>query len=394
MIGHAKPNFTLPRKKSESSSCPAKGSADAIKSPYRPAAPKTKTIIQLSNDVPAVPTQVTLTSTQPPPLPAKLPPIQAAAVGPKKSIVLNETNDGRKLLMSHGKPNFVAPPKIQQQPMSQTTRKPIGTKESAENYLDVKIKSLKPQRSVDDSFSSRIAEKKAIFEKPAPASPFAQNTWKPLKSKDMQHTSSTNSNEIHRTLSRLRSTDGSKDKDTKIKSPNYSGQTTPDSSNDSGHSSPLPQPTIINKSAFEQHVTDAVNKNLPNGRKTSASTTTNFAQRTIVSFSKDLNDSPNRYPEHVQVTKTMTSNTETTTSYRRQEAIFDNIRFSINDQAQVIHKLKHWTYISASGANEQNSMGKEIKEMPINYYSLNIPCVIYFHFIRYYVASMQLFINV
>lgn len=341
MITHAKPNFTLSRKKSNNAPLPPNGlTPEKMRntSEVSITSPKIKTIIQLNNGIATV-QGVPVTSTQPPPLPIKLPPIQSNAADLKKSTMPNETIEGRKLLMSHGKPNFVAAAKTQQQFTPKNHCNQIGTKEIAENYLDVKIKSLKPQRSISNSSSCRIAEKKAIFEQPS-LSIHTANVLKPLKSKENNNSTSANSNEIHRALNRLRSTDGSKD--FQLKSLNFSGQTTPhsDSSNDSGHSSPLPQTSAINKSTFEKHVTDAVNKNISNGQGHSISNTTNFEQRTVVSFAKELNDAPNRYPEHVRITKKITSNTETMTSYRRQEAIFDNIRFSINDQAQVIHKLK------------------------------------------------------
>lgn len=62
-----------------------------------------------------------------------------------------------------------------------------------------------------------------------------------------------------------------------------------------------------------------------------------FGQKTFVSFSKDLQDAPNRYPEKVHVTKTIT----TTERYVQQtQTVFQNVRFSIDDQAHVVPKLK------------------------------------------------------
>lgn len=344
-ISHGKPNYTMPRKKSNHSAvnqttCDkfVKETSSSSEKQHPQLSPPRATK-QISNE-PVKQAHVTVSSTLPSPLPVKLQSKQSTSAGAQKPILTKEANESRKLLISHGKPNFIAPAKIQQhqpkQMHNQTT-----TKDAVENYLEVKIKSLKPQRSIDESSSLRLLEKKAMFEKPSPSNPFA-NAMKSLKTKETNKSTSANSNDIQRALNRLRSTDRANGPN--YKPLNYSGQNTPhsDCSNDSGHSSPLPQPSYINKTAFEQHVTDAVKKNIPDGRKTSSSNnTTNFEQKTFVSFSKELNDSPNRYPEHVHVTKTISSSTETMTSYRRQEAVFDNIRFSINDQAQVIHKLKH-----------------------------------------------------
>lgn len=332
-ISHAKPNYTLPGKKPESSAGPAIGlPSDANSLPNRTAAaqlpprlipPKPKTIIQSNNDTSVAPAQ----ATNPPPILAKLQANQTNEADSNKSTIPKGTIESRKLLISHGKPNFIAPAKTQQRFTSKTACN------QAENYLSVKIKSLKPQRSLDDSSSSQIAEKRAIFDKASPSS-HVTTTWKSLKSKKATKSPSTDSKGIHVAFNRLHSTD--EHKVSKLKPLIYSGHDTlhDDNSNDSGHSSPLPQAAPINKSAFEQHVTDAVSKSHSNGRNGITSNVANFEQRTVVSFAKELNDSPNRYPEQVRVTKTVTSSTATTT-------IFDNIRFSINDQSQVIPKLKH-----------------------------------------------------
>lgn len=340
LISHAKPNYTLPGKKPESSAGSAIGLASdanphlnettAAQLSPRLVPPKLNTMIQSNKDTSVAPAQ----TTHSPPVLARLQTNQTDAADLNKSTIPKGTTESRKLLISHGKPNFIAPAKTQPRFTSKTACNQTG------NYLSVKIKSLKPQRSIDDSSSSRIADKKAIFDKASPSN-HVTPTWKTSHSKKATKSQSTDSKGIHATLNRLHSAD--EHKVSKLKPLIYSGHDTlhDDSSNDSGHSSPLPQPSPINKSAFEQHVTDAVSKSRPNGRKDVTSNVANFEQRTVVSFAKELNDSPNRYPEQVRVIKTVTSSTATTT-------IFDNIRFSINDQSQVIPKLKHWIYLVSS----------------------------------------------
>lgn len=64
-----------------------------------------------------------------------------------------------------------------------------------------------------------------------------------------------------------------------------------------------------------------------------------FEQKTIVSFSKDLLNAPNNYPEQIRVKKTIINETS-----HRSPAIadtpFHNIRFSIQTNGQVIPKAK------------------------------------------------------
>lgn len=62
-----------------------------------------------------------------------------------------------------------------------------------------------------------------------------------------------------------------------------------------------------------------------------------FEQKTIVSFSKDLLNAPNNYPEQIRVKKTITNGQSTVNI---ADTPFHNIRFSIKTNGQVIPKAK------------------------------------------------------
>lgn len=71
--------------------------------------------------------------------------------------------------------------------------------------------------------------------------------------------------------------------------------------------------------------------------------TKNFEQKTIVSFSKDLLNVPNMYPEQIRVVKKAIITTEThhfPDNGIESAANFQNIRFSIGPNAQVVSKKK------------------------------------------------------
>lgn len=78
--------------------------------------------------------------------------------------------------------------------------------------------------------------------------------------------------------------------------------------------------------------------------KTTLSTTNQFEtkqqfeQKTIVSFSKDLLNAPNNYPEQIRVKKTVIN--ETQRSPAIADSPFHNIRFSIQTNGQVIPRAK------------------------------------------------------
>lgn len=65
-----------------------------------------------------------------------------------------------------------------------------------------------------------------------------------------------------------------------------------------------------------------------------------FEQKTIVSFSKDLLNAPNNYPEQIRVKKPITNGQRTPTAAPIADTPFHNIRFSIKTNGQVIPKAK------------------------------------------------------
>lgn len=65
--------------------------------------------------------------------------------------------------------------------------------------------------------------------------------------------------------------------------------------------------------------------------------TKQFEQKTVVSFSKDLLNAPNNYPEQIRVKKTVI----TKSSHTGSDNPFQNIRFSIQTNGQVIPKPKN-----------------------------------------------------
>lgn len=65
-----------------------------------------------------------------------------------------------------------------------------------------------------------------------------------------------------------------------------------------------------------------------------------FEQKTIVSFSKDLLNAPNNYPEQIRVKKTIINESVQQRSPAIADSPFHNIRFSIKTNGQVIPKAK------------------------------------------------------
>lgn len=276
-----------------------------INKSIEPISPKTRNVLDRSRSID------TAIVSSPPPLPVKLPSTKLY-ITKKDEPKTNET-DTKKLFISHGKPNFVMPSKIKTKVIIKPSP-PRSTKEKCENYLEVKIKSLKPQKSIDDTLN---VDKKLSHDI-EPAVNQLESAIRSLKSfKSVDDTIDDaipiEHNELHRALTKLRSID---DSDGYSKTPNWSGRSTPASelSADSGNVSPPP-------STFGKTITQE--------NHTSYS---NFEQKTVVSFSKDLIDAPNRYPESIKVTKTISSHTTSTL----QQTVFNNIKFVIDDQVQVM----------------------------------------------------------
>lgn len=345
LISHGKPNFTLPRKTEKKALFEQKTndgnqyqpvfktpmtpmtSSSLVKSANigmdrnlnqssnmnvtiinkstEPISPKTRNVLNRSKSIDNA------IASSPPPLPAKLPSTRLYITRTEEP--KTNDNDTKKLFISHGKPNFVVPSKSKSKIIIKTSP-PRSTKEKCENYLEVKIKSLKPQKSIDDT----LHVDKKVSNDIEPAVHQLESAIRSLKSfKSVDDTIDDaipiEHNELHRALTKLRSID---DSDGFSRTPNWSGRSTPASelSADSGNVSPPP-------STFGKTITQE--------NHTSYS---NFEQKTVVSFSKDLIDAPNRYPESIKVTKTISSHTTSTV----QQTVFNNIKFVIDDQGQVM----------------------------------------------------------
>lgn len=341
MISHAKPNFTLPLKPNSTikttpyapiSTKISKSASDALKSSYN----ISKTMILNDNSHENIVANYELPLHPSPPIPVRLPP---KPVDPMSYKIGN--NDKKKQLISHGKPNFVVSPAHKLHSPSKVI---LNSNEACQNYLEVKLKSLKSKPVGNDL--QRVVDRKAIFEQTAVNAPKLITTkYKPpgkaIKSlkayKTFDETDVTlsiqsnaytrspeNSNEIHQALTRLRTTDSTAE--IKSKNSNISDHSTPgsDLSTDSGHSSPVP---LINRNDFEhQSVSHSSDRNqIKNCASDTESSTnqSNFAQKSFVSFSKELLDSPNCYPDKVQVTNTISSSTKSTRFVQR--TTFKNI---------------------------------------------------------------------
>lgn len=257
----------------------------------------------------------------PPPLPTKLPP-SMKVYNIKRDETKNTEQDGKKRFISHGKPNFVVPQKstVIIKPSSNTS-----TKQACENYLEVKIKSLKPQKSIDESEKkfTNVYDSAATAFTPINHLGAAKRSLK--SSKSMENIAddpicNNEHNEIRRALTKLRCVDDM-DSNPLPQTQNWSGRSTPASelSADSGNSSPP-------ASAFGRP--SANNSN---------NAYTNYEQKTVVSFSKDLLDAPNRYPESIKVTKTITSSSSHHSTSVVQQTFFNNVKFIIDDNGQVVH---------------------------------------------------------
>lgn len=220
---------------------------------------------------------------------------------------------------------------------------PSPVTQTYENYIDVKINGKNNKLQPISPGTRNVASKKALFEKPSNESSIVQDTTKkPLKSalskptNQMTSISSSNANRLPNGFNNNNNNNNHVTTKTTItiKSPNEPVK------NVSKSSYILQtQPSIngANKNHFTtaNHSTKEISTS-DNGDGING-TTTNYEQKTIVSFSKDLLDAPNKYPEQIRVTKQVI--TESSTSIVQKS--FGNIRFSIDpNSTSVVAKPK------------------------------------------------------
>lgn len=234
----------------------------------------------------------------------------------------------QKLFLSHGKPNFVVKSCDKQTPT--TPKDTLNSKQQCENYLEVKIKSLKPQKSRDDS----LTDNNIIFNQQINTlkHPNDEANNNPLKN-------IIKSLKPHKTVDEI---DASSNLNQKI----YTGNGTlprklvstwqEQNKINNNHKNAGHLPLVIkdNHSKIFSETSNNIHSFNKNG--VAVNGVTNFQQKTMVSFSKDLQDAPNLYPEMVKVTKTITTKSETTTVH--QQNMFSNIKFIIGNDGQVMHK--------------------------------------------------------
>lgn len=196
------------------------------------------------------------------------------------------------------------------------------------NALKVDVVQSENNNKQNNITDSLVANKKALFEKKS------LNETVPSMSIKQTKSIKAKSSHIGNTMNRLRNkcvTEQSTQSNGHLINMNYSNNNT--------HTSTSSFNVMRNK--FCQDQTQSVNAN-----NTALKKNHNFGNNTnkIVTngnnasnVSEDLQDAPNRYPEKIHLTKTIT----TTERYVHQtETVFSNLRFSIDDQAHVVPKLK------------------------------------------------------
>lgn len=233
-----------------------------------------------------------------------------------------EADSGTKKLISHGRPNFIVPSTKKSKVIIESS--PLTSKEKCENYLEVKIKSLRPQKSFDGACDRK--ESFARTHMPTNQYGTAIRSLRSYKSID-DCIDQAGANELHQALSKLRTVDTDVEARSYGKTYNQSGHSTPASelSTDSGNSSP--PSSAYGHRALENR-----------SAQRDGDDYTNYEQKTVVSFSKDLLHAPNRYPETIKVTRTITtSHSQQHTTSVAQQTVFNNLKFVIGDNGQVTH---------------------------------------------------------
>lgn len=187
---------------------------------------------------------------------------------------------------------------------------------------------LKKKNSVDETRNVSVANKKALFEKPAESIP-KTNGVKTTQNKVISNKSTTNqiSNGKYSTLNSPRII-------SQANNQQKPGITTVALNKNTSYSSlgrPAAPVTTVNKDRVDHHF----ERTLHTVNETT--TTKQFEQKTFVSFSKDLLNAPNKYPDQIRVKKTLV--TERSHAIN-QDNPFNNIRFSIQPNGQVIPKPK------------------------------------------------------
>ncbi|XP_055313172.1 uncharacterized protein LOC129574757 [Sitodiplosis mosellana] len=194
---------------------------------------------------------------------------------------------------------------------------------------------IKKKNSVDETRNVSVANKKALFEKPVESIPKTNGV------------KTTQSNKV--ILNRTTSNQIPNGKFSTLNSPRIISQannqqkpgvTTVALNKNTSYGS-LGRPSMAtvggNKDRVDHHFERTVHTVNETTTTKGKYETKQFEQKTVVSFSKDLLNAPNKYPDQIRVKKTIV--TERSHAIN-QDNPFNNIRFSIQPNGQVIPKAK------------------------------------------------------
>lgn len=249
-----------------------------------------------------------------------------------------ENDNPPKLQKQHQKPDIIS--KFESSPMPSAnysaplTRLPSVTEPKEE---------IKKKNSVDETRNVNVANKKALFEKPIDNT----KTNGVTKTNGLKITQS-NKVILNRSTSNQNPSNG---KFTTLNSPRIISQANSQSKpgittvalNKNTSYGSLARPTapetpaVGSKDRVDHHFERTVHTVNETTSTNGKYETKQFEQKTFVSFSKDLLNAPNKYPDQIRVKKTVVT--------ERSHAInhdnpFNNIRFSIQPNGQVIPKAK------------------------------------------------------
>lgn len=197
-------------------------------------------------------------------------------------------------------------------------------------------KQLKKQTSIDGPSNGisfvNVANKKALFEKSAPSESIP--TAKSIQTSKKPTTTLEISNGEFNTLNGHRIIRSSSNQTNRIG--NSNGTTNVSVNRTNSYGSMNQSPTKDRVDHFEQTVHTMNETTTTN--KLGQTETRQFQQKTVVSFSKDLRNAPNNHPEQIRVKKTVV--TERSNTSQTTDIPFQNIRFSIQSNGQVIPRAK------------------------------------------------------
>lgn len=200
---------------------------------------------------------------------------------------------------------------------------------------------IKKKNSVDETRNVSVANKKALFEKPIDDT----KTNGVTKTNGLKPTQPTKVI-LNRSTSNQMPSNG---KFTTLNSPRIISQasnqskpgvTTVSLNKNTSYGSlarPTPPAAVGSKDRVDHHFERTVHTVNETTTTNGKFETKQFEQKTFVSFSKDLLNAPNKYPDQIRVKKTVVTERSHAVNHDNP---FNNIRFSIQPNGQVIPKSK------------------------------------------------------